>query len=41
LQIASKHQRYYIKKYDGFGALTGVVTSIDQAVWIVNEGSEC
>ena len=36
LQIASKRQQYYIKKYKELGAITGVVTGLDQALWLIN-----
>ena len=36
MSLASKLQRYYIKKFKELGAITGVVTSIDQALYLIN-----
>ena len=35
LLIASKLQQYYVKKYKKLGAIAGVVTSVEEAMYLV------
>jgi hypothetical protein len=35
LLLGSKLQRYNIKRFQRFGAITGVVTSLDQVLWLM------